>query len=116
MEFEPTVSEAKRPDLRKDLEVGRRRRGGRQSEPIQVQPPVESAEGNSLTPLPAKHLSRREKQLVYSKRNYQKNKAEKLASQNRYNQEHKKEIRVYKREYMREYREGKRRRVQAEPQ
>jgi hypothetical protein len=122
-EREPTPSEAKRPEHNQPtLEVGEGRggvpppQGERQPETAQAQPAVESAEENLLVPLPAKHLSRREKQLIYVKRYYQKHKAEKLAYQSRYDQEHKhkRDRREYMREYMKDYREGMRRRSQAE--
>jgi hypothetical protein len=48
------------------------------------------------------------------KRRYQDQREERLAYQRRYNKEHKRDRRVYQREYMRDYREGKRRRSQAE--
>jgi hypothetical protein len=105
---EPRPLEAKRPEKNQPTLDVREGRGGVpppqgewQPERVEVQPPVESAEGNSLVSLPAKHLSRKEKQLVYVKRYYQKNKAERLVNQSRYNQEHKKERREYQREYMR---------------
>jgi hypothetical protein len=109
-EFQP-----RHDQTRFNPERGKGTRGVRQPEPERAQTPVESAEGNTLAPLPPKHLSRREKQLVYVKRYYQKNKAERLAYKENYREGHKQEIRVYQRKYMRDYREGKRRRLQAEP-
>jgi hypothetical protein len=77
-----------------------------------TQPLQAGVEGNSLVPLPAKELSRQEKQLVYVKRYYQKHKADRLAYQSRYEKEHKRKR--DRRDYMRNYREGKRRRAQPE--
>jgi hypothetical protein len=121
MEFEhkgagrrdPTAPEAKTPDQQQALpEVGKGRCRVRPPEPEQIPPPIESAEANSSAPITPKQKSRREEKRQY----YLKNRAEKLAYQERYRKGHKTENRVYQREYMRDYREGNRRRLQAEQQ